>query len=176
MMKIREALPADAPAIGRVGRDSYATAFRDSMQPRELSQMLDQEYSDGVVSALISSECVLVADVDAEVVGFAVIAQSDHEMARWAPWELRKLYAHPKCQNQGVGAALIEASLSARANSDLVLDVWKENLGARRLYERFGFSHVGARANPNPGISNSDPDLVMVRGCSLTGSGKSPAA
>lgn len=52
---------------------------------------------------------------------------------------------HPRLQRRGIGAALIRAFCEAAAARRLpaALSVFKVNVGARRLYQRLGFSIVG---------------------------------
>ena len=52
------------------------------------------------------------------------------------------LWVYPDRQNQGVGTALL-ALAKERRPSGLRLQVFQRNLGARRLYERNGFTLVG---------------------------------
>jgi ribosomal protein S18 acetylase RimI-like enzyme len=49
---------------------------------------------------------------------------------------------HPDQQNQGVGTALLGLAMDRRP-SGLRLRVFQQNAGARRLYERHGFTLVG---------------------------------
>jgi ribosomal protein S18 acetylase RimI-like enzyme len=51
----------------------------------------------------------------------------------------------PRIQRQGIGAAIIDdlKAQAAAVGLPLDLDVEKDNPGARRLYERLGFTQVG---------------------------------
>lgn len=45
----------------------------------------------------------------------------------------------------------------------IALDVWEHNLGARRLYERYGFEVVGKRAFEVKSGAETSFDLIMIR-------------
>lgn len=51
----------------------------------------------------------------------------------------------------------------AKASPHVFLDVWDQNHGARRFYERFGFVVIGARAFTLDSGAETTPDLIMVR-------------
>ena len=58
-------------------------------------------------------------------------------------------------------AALAHPRLLQAEN--IYLDVWERNQGARRFYERYGFTVIGAHRLELASGAAGDPDLVMVR-------------
>jgi GNAT superfamily N-acetyltransferase len=74
---------------------------------------------------------VWVADDAGHVVGFAALGDD----------VLEHLYVHPQAQNRGVGATLLTVSKECRPRG-LRLWVFQKNVGARRFYERHGFTLV----------------------------------
>ncbi len=77
---------------------------------------------------------VRVAEVDGEIVGFA---------ARDGAW-LMHLYVQPGWTGRGIGSRLLKAVLAeaAMVTPVLRLSTFARNAGARRFYERHGFTAV----------------------------------
>lgn len=79
---------------------------------------------------------VLVADVEEEVAGFAVVViEDDHA-------ELDGLFVEPQHWRRGIGAALIDAAVHEARGKGLSLMV-VANPSAREFYERCGFALEG---------------------------------
>jgi GNAT superfamily N-acetyltransferase len=72
---------------------------------------------------------VWIAEADERVTGFAALSAD----------LLEHLYVHPQEQNQGVGTALLALAKERRPRG-LRLWVFQKNVGARRFYERHGFT------------------------------------
>lgn len=66
-----------------------------------------------------------------------VVGWDQYENYLW----LKELFLLPEYQNQKIGSKVLEHSINkAQAvNKDLRLQTLKENIGAKKLYERFGF-------------------------------------
>jgi [ribosomal protein S18]-alanine N-acetyltransferase len=87
---------------------------------------------------------VIVAEWDGELVGYAaswyVLDQAElGNVAVTAAW-----------RGRGIGAVLVAAVLESagrRGVREVFLEVRPSNPTAQRMYERFGFQHVGRRAN-----------------------------
>lgn len=84
---------------------------------------------------------------DATVSGWACYGPCRDEGARPGSAELYALYVHPARTGTGVGRTLLSEA-TARASADgfdgMTLWVLKENMRARRFYERAGFLPDGA--------------------------------
>ena len=80
---------------------------------------------------LLPNNEVWVAEQSGRVIGFVGLGED----------VLRHLWVEPEAQNRGVGTALL-ALAKERRPSGLRLSVFQKNLGARRLYERHGFTLV----------------------------------
>jgi ribosomal protein S18 acetylase RimI-like enzyme len=75
--------------------------------------------------------------------------------------DLVSMWVRPSSRGRHVGEALVEAAASwAKARDFAALFLWvtEPNAGARRLYERCGFTATGER-QPHP----SDPALTEIR-------------
>jgi ribosomal protein S18 acetylase RimI-like enzyme len=145
--RIREGTPGDAAACAAVHVASWQVAYRGA---------LPDEYLDGLDAAdrlprwqeWLAQErprgCVLVAEVDGEVVGFGSFVAHTSLGDAWAL--IPNLYLAPVAIGRGVGAALMAAGL-ARLEADgfehVELWVHPENDRARRFYERGGWTTDG---------------------------------
>jgi GNAT superfamily N-acetyltransferase len=60
--------------------------------------------------------------------------------------EIRQLYLRASVQGDGLGTRLLVMALewlAAQGHSPLYVGVWSGNLGAQRLYARYGFEKIG---------------------------------
>jgi ribosomal-protein-alanine N-acetyltransferase len=105
---------------------------------RDYEQILLAEPSDPLL------RCGLVADSGGKVAGFAVASWLRQE----AVAEVEGLFVEFNWRRQGVGSALITASMNWAAKagaSNLRLEVRASNSAAHALYRRHGFSPAGVR-------------------------------
>jgi ribosomal protein S18 acetylase RimI-like enzyme len=155
---VRDATPADAEAIGRVARASWADTYREIFDRQFIDRFLAENYS--VESLRRSAERAsqrgdghfLVAQRDNTVVGYLQFG-----VGRRGP-ELFRIYADPVHYGTGVGSALL-AELHRRIEGSVesyVLDVHARNERGRAFYDRNGFVIAGEAATP-------DCDLTLRR-------------
>jgi len=88
------------------------------------------------------SAALLVAETDDELTGYSVMWFGADE------GELGDIAVVPERRGEGIGRRLLRESISvavSRGTRSLCLEVRESNDGARRLYERVGFSVVGVR-------------------------------
>ena len=60
--------------------------------------------------------------------------------------ELKRIYVLPEAQGSGLGSRLMDEAMAWLLRDGprrLWIGVWSGNRGARRLYERMGFTKVG---------------------------------
>jgi [ribosomal protein S18]-alanine N-acetyltransferase len=119
----------DLPTVLRIEVESYSVPWSESTF-RGLLRRRDAE--------------MIVATADERVVGYAVfwcvLDQS----------ELGNVAVTGAWRGRGVGELLVAEVIrraSARGVREIFLEVRPSNAVARRLYERFGFRHVGRRRN-----------------------------
>ena len=137
---IRLATPADAGSLGRMLHE-FNTEFESATPTaddaaRRFGDLLARDDVLAVVASPGSSD----APTD---VGFALLTlrptpYSDHPLA-----QLEELYVRPDLRGRGVGAAIITRSLFevvARHCEEMLINVDADDLGARRFYERHGFT------------------------------------
>ncbi|MCL7958567.1 MAG: ribosomal protein S18-alanine N-acetyltransferase [marine benthic group bacterium] len=88
------------------------------------------------------SAALLVAEVDDTLLGYSVMWFAADE------GELGDIAVVPERRGEGIGRTLLLESIAvaaSRGTRSLYLEVRESNHGARRLYEKAGFSVVGVR-------------------------------
>jgi ribosomal-protein-alanine N-acetyltransferase len=140
-VSVRNAEPADAPAIASVARASWRTTYRDVFEPAFIEEFLERSYSidalDGAIrrAAAESTSVFLVAGRGREVQAYLQFG-----LGQRGP-ELFRVYAHPKVFGTGLGGALL-AELHRRIGGTVesyLLDVHPQNVRGRAFYDRNGF-------------------------------------
>lgn len=149
-MIFRPATPADAPALAKLGADTFVAAFGHLYRPEDLAAFLAEVHDEAAVAAEIAGdECThrLVEHAGA-LVAFCKLRHptkfGEYSDAR-DPIELGQLYALPGHTGHGIGAKLMDWALEiARAGGHdaVLLSVYAENFGAQRFYQRHGFGKI----------------------------------
>jgi ribosomal-protein-alanine N-acetyltransferase len=143
VLRIRPKAIADLPAVQLIERASFTTpwppqAYRQELESNRLAAYLIGEIGDEIVAY---GGVWLMVD-EAHVTTFAV---------------------HPRYRRRGIGErlllSLIDLSIARRAR-EATLEVRLSNLGARRLYEKYGFRPVGIR--PRYYSDNQEDALIMT--------------
>lgn len=133
---IRRAGPKDAPALAQL----HGASFHRGWSEQEFTQILIER------NALAH-----LARLKRDVVGFIVSRAAGDEA------EILSVAVAGQARGAGVGRALLDRHLSELAGlgiGTVFLEVEENNLAARRLYRRAGFSDVGQRE----GYYRSGPD------------------
>ncbi|WP_090386028.1 GNAT family N-acetyltransferase [Natronobacterium texcoconense] len=146
----REDVRGVVRAHGLAWREGY-----DGILPEDAleSQPVDptaEELEPWVDGLAENEEGVLIAVDEGEVQGFVDLRWGDAETKEFVAddeVELKAIYVHPDCWNEGVGTALLESGLELLPDSvDTVrLEVFAANDDARQFYERRGFEHTDDR-------------------------------
>jgi ribosomal-protein-alanine N-acetyltransferase len=143
VLRIRPMAIADLPAVQLIERASFTTpwppqAYRQELESNRLAAYLIGEIGDAIVAY---GGVWLMVD-EAHVTTFAV---------------------HPRYRRRGIGErlllSLLDLSIARRAR-EATLEVRLSNLGARRLYEKYGFRPVGIR--PRYYSDNQEDALIMT--------------
>lgn len=140
---LRDAVPADAAACAAMHRNCWREAYADIADPTLLQTRLADvgRWLSSWQRHLESGPPRILAEVDGEIIGFAVAGPSrDPEPP--VPDELYAVYVREYWYGSGVAQALLEAALGDKAASLWVLE---ENARARAFYARNGFVVDGAR-------------------------------
>src|SRR5215469_8813355 len=147
---IRVARRDELKAVAELARKTYADAFGHSFEPSDLAAHIESQLSDACFERYLTEDTFLLAEEGARLIGFLQIgkARADPVFGQLSTGdvELRRVYVLADFQNRGVGQRLINQALAnAQGARRIFVDVWEENLGARRLYERYGFVIIGKR-------------------------------
>jgi GNAT superfamily N-acetyltransferase len=140
---LRPAVPADAPA----GAAMHAACWHEAYGPLVDAGPLEERLADTArwtaawTAQLASGPPRVVAEVDGELVGFAVAGPSRDEQPVVAT-ELYALYTRAAWWGSGLGQRLWEA---VRPDEPCSLWVLEANARAQAFYRRNGFVPDGAR-------------------------------
>jgi len=163
--RIRQASKSDLVPLTALARRTYADAFGHSMKPTDLAFHLKQNLAEACVARYLETDEILVAEDEGGLVGFVQVGKATREsygeLVNPGDLALRRLYVRSDKQNQGIGQRLLDASLGEGVTT--FLDVWEDNLRARRFYERNRFQVVGKLEFR---VESNEPtgfDLVMRR-------------
>ncbi len=126
-MTIRLSAPTDAAAIAAM----EAHTFSDPWGEADIRATIDAPYT-----------LCLTATVEDTIVGYLLTTAIPPE------GEVRRIATHPAHRRTGVARALFGAYLCAarvRGINTLFLEVRRQNLPARTLYQSIGFAEAGIR-------------------------------
>lgn len=149
-MILRPATLDDAPALARLGAETFIAAFGDLYTPEDLAAFLAQVHEPAAVAEEIAgTNCThRLADADGELVAYCKLRYPSHYVSHSDaknPIEIGQLYALPQHTGAGIGAQLMEWALDvARAGGHdaILLSVYSKNYGAQRFYQRYGFAKI----------------------------------
>lgn len=140
MLVVRDAAPADAEAISRIGRTAMPVQFEGLVDAVVVDAVATQTYEPAAVAECIA-RCMeardavfLLGEIDGSVVGYLHYDSFGHEP------ELHRIYIDQRFRSQGVGAALVEELHTRLQPETYILLVVKGNDGAVRFYERHGLT------------------------------------
>ena len=125
-LTIRRLGYSDLPHVIAIERRAFPTPWSLAMFVLELSK---------------PSGVCLAAAIGKDLVGYLICSRYDDV------WHLMNVAVDPSQRRRGVGSALLTEMLerAGRGQDRYTLEVRTSNLGATRLYERFGFTAAGTR-------------------------------
>lgn len=127
---LRVATFADAPRVADLLIDTRSAFMRYAPSAR-----LDDGVREWVASHLVPAGGVTVAEFQGKVV--AVMATEQSESTSW----VTQMAVDPALVGQGVGTLLLAHAMCTLARP-IRLYTFQANVGARRFYERHGFSAI----------------------------------
>ena len=157
----------DAPALSKLGADTFTETFGHLYQPADLALFLTNHGEDHWRQELADPEfSVLIAENEAgEAVGYAKIGPPHLPFEpRGTAVELRQFYLLEPFQGRGLADEMMQWVIDEaqkRGGDDLYLSVFIDNHKARKFYERWGFVAEGRYAFMVG--SHADEDVVMRR-------------
>ncbi len=156
---IRPAVDSDAPAIARLGRETFVDTFVEGFAipypPEDLNPFLDANFTPDAAAQRLAEPGAAwwVAERDGELLAFANAGPNHlpHPDARPSHAELRRLYVAKSAQGLGLGTKLLAIALDwMETNGDgpMWIGVWSGNLKAQKLYAAYGFEKAGEYQYP----------------------------
>lgn len=180
---VRDAVPADGPAIAAIGRVAVPETYRDLIGDESvMSAIVEQSYALDAVGECIA-RCTgaedahfLVAEYAGRVVGFL------HYDCEGAEPELHRIYIESTLKRRGIGSALLrELHRRLPPHASYVLMVVAANRAAVSFYEHHGFveaarvdgvTYMHERMGVEfPGDTSTVPALVLGFTKAARGSG-----
>jgi GNAT superfamily N-acetyltransferase len=145
---IRDARPSDARRFEEIRVAGWKAAYGGMIDADFLAALTATPERVATWTERLTSQAPggvsLVAEVDGEVVGFAVLLPSrDDDVPEAA--ELLGLYVDPGRHSNGIGGVLIDAGFARMPQVVHTLWTLEGNTTARAFYERRGFVTDGAR-------------------------------
>ena len=148
---IRRATSGDTAALAELGATTFVEAFGHLYTKEDLAAFLAKAHAEATYRRLIedpNAAIWLATTGSAPPIGYVVAGSCKLPVKDLEPsaGEIRQLYVRAGVQTHGVGSRLLVTALdwlAAQRRTPLYVGVWSENLGAQRLYQRFGFEKIG---------------------------------
>jgi diamine N-acetyltransferase len=152
---VREATPADAPAISEIALASWRATYRDLIAADAIERFLERAYTPERVALRIERHEVLVATRqapiddegdDARGSGFAAVGGAEPAVEAFAECtpedghlQLVAIYAIPEGRGRGLGTALLDVITRRHPGETIAADVLVGNDRAEPFYTARGF-------------------------------------
>lgn len=134
---VRNAVPEDCGALGRIMAVSFRSAFGGFISQETLDRCAVAENCAGLLASLPKEMTTLTGWVDGKLMGLLVCSEQPDGRA-----EIEAIHSLPESWGTGLGAAMLDFALRGRAAG---LWAFEENRRARRFYEKHGFAFTGER-------------------------------
>jgi len=155
VLTFRAAVLADLDTLASLGRRTFTDTFGHLYRSDDLAYFLDESHSPEAYRRLVEDEhyVVLLAEEDDRAIAYGVAGPCGLPVVDLEPHagEIKRLYVLASAQGRQVGTRLFErlvTHLEQQGHDPLYLSVWSENLGAQRLYARYGFVKCGEYGFP----------------------------
>ena len=160
----RNATPADAPLLSRLGPETFTETFGHLYTPENLAAfLLNHSVENWRAELRDPGFIVRLAEHDGAPVGFAKVGPPSLPFEVTGPTaELRQLYVLKPWQGAGVARTLMDwvlAEARGLGAEQVFLSVFVDNHRAQRFYARYGFEPVGTYAFMVG--THADEDIIM---------------
>ena len=149
-MTIRKGVPADAPMLAALARDTFFETFASTNDAADMALHLERTYSLEQQAAELADPDIatLIAEVGERAVAYAQIRQGQPPacVTGSRAVEIWRFYVIAELHGRGVAQSLMERVRSearARGAGTLWLGVWERNPKAQTFYRKCGFVDVG---------------------------------
>jgi ribosomal protein S18 acetylase RimI-like enzyme len=139
---IREAVPADAPAIAKVNIESWRSTYRGKIADSFLDEMKFENYEkkwNNILSHTNENICFVAVNDYGDIVGYSVAGKYIEGKFPFEA-ELHAIYLLKEYQGRGIGKRLFLRAVetwSQKGSGSLVLFVLSTNASSIQFYESF---------------------------------------
>jgi len=148
---IRRLEPGEVTALASLARDTFIETFGHLYKAEDLAAFLKTAHAPATYDALLKDRRVAIWLAEKSphgFVGYGIAGPCKLPAPGLEPaaGEIRQLYFRASAQREGLGSRLLTTMLdwlNAQGHAPLYVGVWSGNLGAQRLYGRFGFEKIG---------------------------------
>lgn len=147
---IKRAGPGDAATLADLAARTFAETFGHLYRREDLDAFLASSHSIEAHAAKLADPGTavwLAETASGTAAGYASVGPCSLpvEPMPEKAGELGRLYIDQRFQGEGLGTRLLETALSwlERQYGPLFISVFSENVGAQRLYRRYGFEKAG---------------------------------
>lgn len=167
---IRRATPEDTPQLAELGAITFTETFGHLYKPEDLQIFLSNSRSQSRYLKMLRDPKTgiwLGAVASGPPIGYAVVGRCKLPVENLEPnaGELQELYVRSGNRGLQLGTHLLNKALNwldGEGFGPLYIGVWSENVGAQRLYGRFGFEKVGEYGFPVG--DHVDREFILRRG------------
>ncbi|MCO8269622.1 GNAT family N-acetyltransferase [Actinoplanes sp. TRM 88003] len=150
-MNIRDATPADIPAIISIGHQTWPPTYAFA-GPDYITHGLVTWWSEEAIHRSLDNTTVLMAENDHGPLGTGNIDLRGPTAIIW------KLYVTPAAQGTGAGSALLQELVHRAGGTPVRLEHPDGNTRAARFYAAHGFTELRREPADHPGW----PDTVWL--------------
>jgi diamine N-acetyltransferase len=146
---IRRAMPGDIETVGALSAETFSETFAHLYPPADLAGYLALAHTAERYRAWAADPAyaLWVAEREGEMIGYTLAGPCHLPHPEVTPGcgELWRIYVKRSAQGSGLGVRMLETALDwlEAPGRRLWIGVWSENVGAQRLYARYGFAKVG---------------------------------
>lgn len=129
--------------------ESFGVTYQEALKHEKLRMELDIENQ-------TRERFVIGAFKDRRLIGICTFIKDDNEIGH-----IYQMYVAQSFQGNKIGAGLIDKTIKEASrqfeNIDIYLEVKRNNLNARHLYKKIGFSEI------NGPLSQSDDPVIVMK-------------
>lgn len=169
-IKIRKGTIEDAEMLKDLSFQTFWDAFHEHPKnaPEDMADYMAKAFNLEQIKNEIVDESTtfLIAEIEGKAAGYIklILDSREEPVEAEKPIELARLYSHQKFLGKGIGAKLMEESLTFAEYSGcdaMWLGVWEFNPRAQRFYQKYGFKEIGKHLFQLG--SDAQTDLLMIK-------------
>ena len=149
---LRSPVPEDAEPLAQLARDAFDAAFAHLYKPEDLAAFHAEYKTTGKYRAAIANPAIRIqlAEVEGKLAAYCLLVLgeqfADHPDPKpRQPVMLSQLYCAGEATGMGLGATLMDWAIAEARDwqaDAMTLSVYRENFGAQRFYQRYGFRRI----------------------------------